>query len=175
MRISSHALTVWLLLLVSSHAQSTLAQAGSAALQPPYERKAAPELGLKDSQGKRADLKDYRGDVILLDFWATWCHECQQEIPWFAEYERKYHEAGLRVVGVSLDEEGWEVVKPFIKTAAVPYRILLGNDATATAYGIVNMPETFLIDRDGRIAAAYVGMVDRNNIAKNIEILLEQK
>jgi len=155
-------------------ARSTLAQAGTAALQSPHERKAAPELALKDSQGKRADLKDYSGDVILLDFWATWCHGCQQEIPWFAEFERKYHEAGLRVVGVSLDEEGWEVVKPFITTAAVPYRILLGNDATAKAYGIVSMPNTFLIDRDGRIAAVYLGMVDRNNIAKNLEILLAQ-
>jgi peroxiredoxin len=174
MRISTRALPVWLLLLASLPGRSTLAQGANAALRPAKERKAAPELGLEDSRGKRADLKDYRGHVILLDFWATWCHGCKEEIPWFAEFERKYGEAGLRVVGVSLDDEGWRVVKPFIKTAAVPYRIVLGNDATAKAYGIGNMPDTFLIDRDGRIAAAYAGMVNRNSIEKNIEMLLAQ-
>jgi cytochrome c biogenesis protein CcmG/thiol:disulfide interchange protein DsbE len=144
-------------------------------LQPVEARKVAPELGLRDSGDKETNLKDYRGKVVLLDFWATWCHGCQQEIPWFAEFQHKYGSEGLSVIGVSLDEDGWKVVRPFIKTAAVPYRIVLGNDATAKAYGIGNMPDTFLIDREGRIAATYVGMVDRNGLQKNIQKLLAQK
>jgi hypothetical protein len=71
-----------------------------------------------------------------------------------------------------MDDEGWKVVKPFIKSASVPYRIVLGNESTAKAYGIEQMPDTFLIDREGRIAATYVGMVDRTGIEKNIQDLL---
>jgi len=74
-----------------------------------------------------------------------------------------------------MDDDGWKVVKPFIKKAAVPYRIVLGSDSTAKAYAIGNMPDTFLLDREGRIAAAYVGVVDRNNLEENIQNLLAQK
>jgi cytochrome c biogenesis protein CcmG/thiol:disulfide interchange protein DsbE len=81
----------------------------------------------------------------------------------------------LRVIGVSLDDDGWKVVKPFIKAASVPYRIVLGNEATAKAYGIGSMPDTFLIDREGHIASANVGMVDRSELEKNIQALLTQK
>ncbi len=145
-----------------------------AVLQPANERKAAPEFALKDSSGKTATLQDYRGKVILLDFWATWCHGCKQEIPWFSEFECKYAPKGLTVVGVSLDEEGWKLVKPFLETAKVPYRIVLGDNPTAKKYGIENMPDTFLIDRHGRIAAAYVGLVDKDNVEENIRAMLSQ-
>jgi peroxiredoxin len=145
-----------------------------AVLQPANERKAAPEFALKDSSGKTVTLQDYRGKVILLDFWATWCHGCKQEIPWFSEFERKYAPKGLTVVGVSLDEEGWKLVKPFLETAKVPYRIVLGDNPTAKKYGIENMPDTFLIDRHGRIAATYVGLVDKDNVEENIRAMLSQ-
>jgi len=110
--------------------------------------------------------------VVLLDFWATWCEGCKEEIPWFAEFNRKYATKGLAVVGVSLDEglDG----RPFIKSAKVPYRIILGNDATAKKYGVENMPNTFLIDRHGRIAANYVGSVDKDNVETNIRAILSQ-
>jgi cytochrome c biogenesis protein CcmG/thiol:disulfide interchange protein DsbE len=139
---------------------TTAAQAGNGVLLPADQRKQAPELGLEDTAGKHADLKDYRGKLVLLDFWATWCHGCIQEMPWFGEFSGKYGDQGLNVIGVSLDAEGWKVVKPFVAKAAVPYRIVLGNDSSAQAYGITNMPDTFLIDQHGRIAAAYVGIVD---------------
>jgi peroxiredoxin len=143
-----------------------------AVLEPAKERQAAPELRLEDSSGKPVSLKDYRGKVVLLDFWATWCHGCKEEIPWFSEFERKYRRKGLRVIGVSLDDDGWKVVKPFIKSAGIPYRIALGNDATAKQYNIEGMPDTFLIDRDGKIAAKYVGLVDKNNVDSNIRTML---
>jgi len=96
-------------------------------------------------------------------------------MPWFGEFQRKYGDQGLSVIGVSLDVEGWKVVKPFVTKAAVPYRIVLGNDSSAQAYGIGNMPDTFLIDQQGRIAASYVGMVDKDGLEKNIQTLLAQK
>ena len=175
MRIHSRILYAAFLVALSVHPYPAPAQAANVRLQAVNERKVAPELGLQDSIGKQANLKDYRGKVVVLDFWATWCHGCKEEIPWFAEFQRKYGDKGLTVIGVSLDDEGWKVVKPFIEAAAVPYRIVLGNNSTAKAYGIGNMPDTFLIDQEGRIAATYVGMVDRNGIEQNIQKLLAQK
>ena len=145
-----------------------------AALQPASQRKPAPEFALQDSSGKTVSLKDYRGKVVLLDFWATWCHGCKLEIPWFAEFSRKYSVRGLTVVGVSLDSDGWKVVKPFITTSKVPYTIVLGNDAMAKTYGIENMPDTFLIDSEGRIAAAYSGVVDKGNVEANLQTMLSK-
>jgi peroxiredoxin len=144
-------------------------------IQPERERRAAPEFTLRDAAGKKVDLKQYRGKIVLLDFWATWCHGCKEEIPWFADFERRYSGKGLRVVGVSLDEEGWKVVRPFLAGADVPYRVVVGDDAMAKKYGIENMPDTFLIDRRGRIAASYVGMVDRANVEENIRTMLARK
>jgi peroxiredoxin len=144
-------------------------------LQPADQRKAAPDIALQDSSGKTVSLRDYRGKVVVLDFWATWCHGCKQEIPWFSEFNSKYATQGLSVIGVSMDGDGWKVVKPFIETANVPYTILLGDDATGKSYGIESMPDTFLIDRDGRIAAAYRGLVDRDNIEANIRAILSQQ
>lgn len=144
-------------------------------LKEPSTRKAAPQFTLQDSSGKTAHLTEYHGKVVVLDFWATWCHGCKEEIPWFTEFERKYGKQGLAVIGVSMDDDGWKVVTPFIKSAGVPYRIVLGDQKTGKDYGIFNMPDTFLIDREGRIAAAYSGMVNRDDLEKNITAVLKEK
>lgn len=171
---SARTLCAAALLALSLHPGVALAQGANPALQEAKERKPAPELGLQDTDGKPANLRDYRGKVVVVDFWATWCHGCKQEMPWFAAFQRKFGDQGLSVIGVSLDDEGWKAVKPFLQKAPVPYRIVLGNDSTAKAYGIGNMPDTFLIDQQGRIAAAYIGMVDRDGLEKNIQKLLSQ-
>lgn len=146
-----------------------------AALLPPGERKPAPEFALQDNSGKTVSLKDYRGKVVLLDFWATWCHGCKLEIPWFVELSRKYRNKGVTVVGVSLDSDGWKVVKPFLKTSQIPYQIVLGNDDVAKAYRVENMPDTFLIDREGHIATVYNGVVDKQNVEANLRTMLAEK
>jgi peroxiredoxin len=143
-----------------------------ATLVPSAERKPAPDFALKDSTGKYFSLKDYRGKILLLDFWATWCHGCKQEMPWFVDLDRKYRASRLEVVGVSMDDDGWKAVTPFIKSAGVPYQIVLGDEKTAKGYHIEGMPDTFLIDGEGRIAAIYKGMVDREDIEKNVQSLL---
>jgi cytochrome c biogenesis protein CcmG/thiol:disulfide interchange protein DsbE len=146
-----------------------------AALQSVKERKPAPEFALKDADGRTVQLKNYRGKVVLLDFWATWCHGCKQEIPWFAEFQRKYGAKGLAVVGVSMDES-WKVVKPFLAATDVPYRILLADEPTAQRYGIKGMPDTFLIDRKGKVAAAYLaGLVDKDDVEANIKAMLSKR
>ena len=146
-----------------------------AILQPDIQRKAAPQLALKDGTGKTIALTDYLGKVVLLDFWATWCTGCKMEIPWFSEFEKAYGAQGLAVVGVSMDEGGGSVVKPFLSKTRVPYPILLGDAQTAQRFGIESLPDTFLIDRRGRVAAAYrASLVDKNDIEANIKALLSQ-
>lgn len=145
-----------------------------AVIQPVKNRKPAPAIALEDSTGKIAALANYKGKIVLLDFWATWCHGCKEEIPWFSEFARKYDKQGLVVLGVSLDDDGWKVVKPFLATANISYRIVLGDTPTAKRYGIEAMPDTYLIDRKGRIAASYTGLVDKDDVEANIKTMLAQ-
>src|SRR5882724_3935400 len=147
-----------------------------APLQSASDRKPAPNFTLKDSSGRTVQLTDYRGKVVLLDFWATWCTGCKKEIPWFSEFQATYGEKGFAVVGVSLDEDGWKVLRPFLDDHKVPYQMLLGDTPMAQRYGIGNLPDTFLIDRQGRVAAAYKeGLVDRDNVEANIKVLLSKR
>lgn len=145
-------------------------------LQSASGRKAAPELALQDSSGKTMRLAEYHGKVVLLNFWATWCTGCKKEIPWFSEFQEMYGAHGLAIVGVSMDEEGWKVLKPFLAEHRVPYRMVLGNDSTAQLFRIQNLPDTFLIDRNGKIAATYKeGLVDKDNVEGNIKALLANR
>jgi cytochrome c biogenesis protein CcmG/thiol:disulfide interchange protein DsbE len=138
------------------------------------DRRPAPEFALKDADGKTVRLEDYKGKVVLLDFFATWCGPCKIEIPWFMELERKNKDKGFSVLGVSMDDEGWEVVKPFLAELGVNYRVVIGNDATAQIYGGVDaLPTTFLIDRNGKIAAIHIGLASKKVFEDGIEQLLQ--
>jgi peroxiredoxin len=146
----------------------------AASLKPNGERHDAPDFALKDAEGKTVHLADYRGKVVLLDFWATWCDPCRLEIPWFIEMQRKNKDRGFEVLGVSMDDEGWEVVKPFMKNIGVNYRVLIGNDQTTEMYGGVDaLPTTFLIDRQGKIAAVHIGLASRKDFEDGVEQLLQ--
>jgi len=143
-------------------------------VKPDKERRDAPEFALKDADGKIVHLSDYRGKVVLLDFWATWCGPCKIEIPWFMEMQRKNKDGGFEVLGVAMDDEGWEVVKPFLSNLSVNYRVIMGNDATASLYGGVDaLPTTFLIDRAGKIAAVHIGLTSKKDFEDGIEQLLQ--
>lgn len=145
----------------------------SAAVRPEQQRKSAPDFTLKDGDGKTVKLSDYKGKVVLLNFWATWCGPCKIEIPWFVEFEQNYRDKGFAVLGVAMDEEGWEAVKPYITNAKINYRIVIGDDGTAQKYGGVDsLPTSFLIDREGRTAAVHVGLVSKKEYANGIAELL---
>jgi cytochrome c biogenesis protein CcmG/thiol:disulfide interchange protein DsbE len=142
-------------------------------LQPVPERKLAPGFELKDASGKTVKLTDYRDKVVLLDFWATWCTGCKQEIPWFSEFQKKYGSKEFAVVGVSLDEDGWKALTPFLASTKVGCQMLLGDEPTAQRFNIRNLPDTFLIDQEGKVAAAYLGqLVDRDTVEAYIQTLL---
>jgi len=130
-----------------------------AAVKPDKERKSAPEFALKDSNGQTVHLTDYKGKVVLLDFWATWCGPCKVEIPWFIEFEQQFKNRGFAVIGVSMDEEGWDAVKPYIDDHKINYRVLLGNEQVSDIYGgLDSLPTTLLIDRQGKIASVHIGL-----------------
>jgi len=138
------------------------------------DRKSAPDFTLKDSDGRTVKLADYRGKIVLLNFWATWCGPCKFEIPWFVEFEQNYKDQGFAVLGVSLDEAGWDAVKPYLTRFKVNYRVVLGDDQIAQVYGGVDsLPTTFLIDRDGRIASVHIGLVSKDVYQKDIQHLLD--
>jgi peroxiredoxin len=138
------------------------------------QRQMAPDFALKDADGKTVRLSDYRGKVVLLDFWATWCGPCKLEIPWFMEFERKYKDRGFAVLGVSMDDDGWQAVRPFIQDIGINYRIMVGDEHVGDQYGgIEALPTAFLIDRKGRVAIQHVGLSGKREFEDGIEKLLE--
>jgi peroxiredoxin len=148
--------------------------ARAASLKSEKERKSAPEFALKDANGHTVHLSDYKGKVILLDFWATWCGPCKIEIPWFKDFERENKDKGFAVLGVAMDQDGWDVVKPFAHQLGINYRIVMGDDSIAELYGGVEaLPTTFLIDREGRIAAVHVGLTSKRDFEDGIKELLQ--
>lgn len=158
-----------IVLVAMSFVSSAEASARTAPIQP---RKAAPDFTLTDSKGSPIRLSDYKGRVVLLDFWATWCHGCKTEIPWYMDFENEYRNSGLTVIGVSMDEDGWKSVKPFIKEEKMNYTVVIGNDVLAKQYGLTSMPLTLLIDRNGRIADSHAGIVDKAAWKGEIKTLL---
>jgi cytochrome c biogenesis protein CcmG/thiol:disulfide interchange protein DsbE len=147
----------------------------AASVKSDKERHAAPDFALKDADGKTVHLSDYKGKVVLLDFWATWCGPCKLEIPWFTDMEHQRKDKGFEVLGVSMDDNGWEDVKPFLADRKVNYRVVIGDDATASAYGGVDsLPTTFLIDKQGKIAAIHVGLTARKEFEDGVDELLRE-
>ncbi len=142
--------------------------------KPVAKRNMAADFTLKDIDGKTVKLSDYKGKVVLLNFWATWCGPCRIEIPWFIEFQKTYKDRGFTVIGVALDDEGWEVVKPYVQEKQINYPVLVGDAVTEQAFGpIESLPTTLIIDKEGRIANAHVGLIGKRDYASDIEHLLQ--
>jgi peroxiredoxin len=132
----------------------------------------APAVSLTDIEGKRLDLADYKGKVVLLDFWATYCEPCRVEIPGFMEMQNKYARQGFSVIGISMDDKPGPVVE-FYKEFKMNYPVAVGNERIGELYGgIFGLPTTFLIGRDGRIYAKHMGALDVSVIEDEVQQLL---
>jgi peroxiredoxin len=136
------------------------------------DRKPAPDFALADSKGHLVALSGYQGRVVLLDFWATWCTGCKQEIPWYAAFAKEYKKSGLTVIGVSMDDGGWKLVKPFLKQHGMRYPVVIGNEELAKRYDVTSMPVTLLIDREGKIAASHLGVGEKEAFERELKVLL---
>lgn len=129
---------------------------------------------LNDMNGKRVALADFKGKVILLDFWATWCGPCKVEIPHFVEFQTQYGKDGLQILGVSTDDTADKLV-PYAAEMKMNYPVLqgLGHDALMDAFGpIIGIPVSVLISRDGKICATHTGLTGRDVFEREIKALL---
>lgn len=136
------------------------------------EHALAPDFSLPDLTGHRVELSTYRGKVVLLDFWATWCDPCREEIPHFIELQDKYGGEGLQIIGVSMDD-GPEPVRDFCQRLKINYPVVMGNAKTGELYGgVLGLPIAFLIGRDGRITTRHIGATDISVMEKEIANLL---
>ena len=138
-----------------------------------------PQLTLKDLNGNDVSLSQFKGKVVLVNFWATWCEPCRVEIPWLIQLQQKYGPRGFEVVGIALDDEGKSAVAPFVAKERfdvdghqlpMSYEILIGNDDAADKFGgLFGYPTSILISKDGKQLKRITGIIDYDEISKDIE------
>lgn len=147
-------------------------------------RAKAPAFQLTANDGANLKLSHYRGKVILLNFWATDCGGCVFEIPTLISMERDFRHSDFTVVGVDMDipydplktaSEAWKKVRPFMATHGMNYPVLMGNSGIESLYKIDAYPASFIIDKSGRIAARYVGIISKDNVEANVKTLLNNQ
>jgi len=136
----------------------------------------APDFILKDIEGRDVRLSQYRGKVVLLEFWATWCPPCKATIPELVAVQNKFRDRGFALLGVSVDED-LDLAKKlskFSKEHRINYSVLLGNEKVHRAYHVGSIPASFLIDKEGRIINAYTGYLDKfeTRVSEEIERIL---
>ncbi len=132
----------------------------------------APDFSLPDLDGHPLQLSSYRGKVVLLDFWATWCDSCREEIPRFIELQNKYGGQGLQIIGVSMDD-GPEPVREFYQHFHMNYPVVMGNAEIGKLYGgVLGLPVAFVIGRDGLIYAKHTGATKSSGFKHDVKELL---
>lgn len=138
---------------------------------PNLRGKKAPQFTLRNMEGRKVSLEDYKGKAVLINFWATWCAPCKLEMPWFVELHKQYAPEGFEILGVSEDEprDRPEIGK-FAQKIGINYPILLGDDAASKAYGGVEfLPTSYYVGRNGKVIEETAGLVSRDEIEANIK------
>ena len=139
------------------------------------QRKAVPDFTLNDAAGRPIALSSLRGKVVLLNFWTTSCAQCENEMPWFTEFQQTYGNGEFAVLGVSLDEGGWASVTPYLEARKINYPVVAGNDDVARLRGSRRAtPTTLIIDKSGRIAVTHVGFCSKSEYEADIKKVLAE-
>jgi cytochrome c biogenesis protein CcmG/thiol:disulfide interchange protein DsbE len=175
--VNTKNLLIGVLIILAAFAASLLEQhfRSSQLRSPSIERKVAPDFSLPDLNGGQLTLSSYRGKVVLLDFWATWCDPCREEIPQFVELQKQYGDRGLQIIGVSMDDNP-EPVRDFYHRFQMNYPVVMGSAKVGELYGgILGLPIAYVIDRDGRIYAKHIGATSISTFEKEIVILLQNR
>jgi peroxiredoxin len=130
----------------------------------------APNFSLNTGDGKTVELSQFKGKVVVVNFWATWCGPCRNEIPGMLQVYNQYKSKGLEIVGISLDRDGWRVINPFVQKFKITYPVVLGNGEVTEAYGgIEAIPTTFIVDRKGNIAGKHIGYLSKDEFEKIVK------
>ena len=146
--------------------------AGAAELKP-WSGGPAPALELEDLTGQVHRLADYRGKVVLVNFWATWCEPCNVEMPWLVDLHKKYASQGFEILGVAMDDIGEKGIAKFAQEKHVDYPILIGDDPVGDAYGgIPFLPGNFYIDRSGKIVDKAFGLKGKAEMEQDIQKII---
>ena len=151
---------------------TALAMPWSTAAAATLLNRPAPKFSRPDLHDTRIDLAQYRGKVVLLNFWATWCAPCRIEMPRFGQWQRQYGPEGLQVLGISMDDSSG-AVRTVVQQMRLPYPIMMGDAKLGELYGgVLGLPVTFLIDRDGIVRQRFDGGAHLPAIEKTIRTLL---
>lgn len=132
----------------------------------------ACDLSLPDVGGELVQLSQLKGKVVVVNFWATWCLPCREEIPGFVRLHKEYRERGLEVIGVAMDKGKEERVKAFVKEFGIEYPIVIGDMEVARRWLVRGIPMTFLVDREGKVAQVLPGGIGKGALEKGIQPLL---
>jgi len=179
--LAALTITAILALLPLAGCKQKTAQDSTAAGENKAKSGGAPEasLAIPTLEGSTATLDQYKGKVVLVNFWATWCDPCKTEIPWLIDFNHKYGPKGLVILGIAMDDEGKKVVGPWVQAKhfdvhgqqeTMDYPILLGNDKIADKFGgILGLPTSMLYSRDGRKLKTIVGLINYDDLAKTLD------
>ena len=142
------------------------AEAAQAAPEPAKDddRQVAPDFELPDLAGNAVTMASLRGKTVVIDFWATWCPPCIFQIPILNSIQKKHEADGVVVIGVAVDAEGLEVVKPYAEENGVEYTILIGDESLARKFGAPGFPAMAIVDPDGRIDSMHVGLIEEEEL-----------
>ena len=133
----------------------------------------APNFKLKSQNGKVVELSKLKGKVVVVNFWATWCGPCRKEIPGMMEVYEQYKSKGLEIIGVSLDQDGWVDVTPYLKKSPISYPVVIGDQDLAAAYQMGNaIPATFIVGKKGDIVNKHIGYMSKAEFEATIKSLL---
>jgi len=133
-----------------------------------------PQFSLTSLEGKTVAMKDLSNKVVIVDFWATWCGPCREEIPHLNELYSELKGKGLEIVGISMDTDGTDGVKDFAREFRIQYPIVMGDEKVAESFGgIIGLPTTFIIDRKGKIAKKYIGLPPAEDMKRIVKGLME--
>lgn len=146
-----------------------------AGVRPMKDRTPVADLTFPQLNGSSWRLSDHRGEVVLINYWASWCAPCRQETPGLIDLARDYRYKGLSIVGVSMDEGGRLAVESFLREFHLPYPVLMPDLALPSAPAVDALPTTVLVDRSGRVAKSYVGAVRESIFRADVDHLLAEQ
>ncbi len=163
-----------LLILIAALAYIWVPRSDSGAAIASSERKQITEFSLPDLSGKEWKLTDHRGEVVLLNFWATWCDPCREETPGIVRLANQYRGKGLAVAGVLMDDDKDAPVKDFVSQYEMNYPVLVPPSDSSLLSAISALPTTLLFDRHGRVVRRYEGAVAESQFRRDIESTLAE-